>query len=94
MCSAPESPLPGGVLKTAVKGVGEFWLEITGRAAHAGVEPEKGIHAIEEAAHQILHLHTLNNPAEGTTVSVGVIEGGSVSNVIPHACAWRLTHAD
>jgi glutamate carboxypeptidase len=78
-----ESPLPGGVLKTARKGVGEFWLEITGRAAHAGVEPEKGIHAVEEAAHQILRLHALNNPAAGTTVSVGVIAGGSASNVIP-----------
>ncbi len=96
-----ESPLPGGVLKTARKGVGEFWLEITGRAAHAGVEPEKGIHAIEEAAHQILHLHTLNNPAEGTTVSVGVIEGGSASNVIPARVrmevdtrAWTQFEAD
>jgi glutamate carboxypeptidase len=96
-----ESPLPGGVLKTARKGVGEFWLEITGRAAHAGVEPEKGIHAVEEAAHQILRLHALNNPAAGTTVSVGVIAGGSASNVIPAQVrmeidtrAWSQSEAD
>ncbi len=96
-----ESPLPGGVLKTARKGVGEFWLEVTGRAAHAGVEPEKGVHAIEEAAHQILHLHALNNPSEGTTVSVGTIEGGSASNVIPARVrmeidtrAWTQGEAD
>ncbi len=96
-----ESPLPGGVLKTARKGVGEFWLAVTGRAAHAGVEPEKGIHAIEEAAHQILRLHALNNPVEGTTVSVGVIDGGSASNVIPARVrmeidtrAWTQTEAD
>ena len=96
-----ESPLPGGVLKTARKGVGEFWLDVTGRAAHAGVEPEKGIHAIEEAAHQILRLHALCNPAEGTTVSVGTIEGGSASNVIPARVrmeidtrAWTQAEAD
>lgn len=96
-----ESPLPGGVLKTARKGVGDFWLEVSGRAAHAGVEPEKGIHAIEEAAHQILRLHALNNPTEGTTVSVGAIEGGSASNVIPARAlleidtrAWTQAEAD
>lgn len=96
-----ESPLPGGVLKTARKGVGDFRLEVSGRAAHAGVEPEKGIHAIEEAAHQILRLHALNGPAEGTTVSVGAIEGGSASNVIPARAlmeidtrAWTQAEAD
>ncbi len=96
-----ESPLPGGVLKTARKGVGQFWIEVTGRAAHAGVEPEKGIHAIVEAAQQILRLHALNNPAEGTTVSVGTIMGGSASNVIPARVhmevdtrAWTQAEAD
>lgn len=78
-----ESPLPGGVLKTARKGVGDFRLEITGRAAHAGVEPEKGVSALEELAHQILRLHALTDKAQGTTVSVGVAHGGSATNVIP-----------
>jgi glutamate carboxypeptidase len=83
-----ESPLPGGVLKTSRKGVGQFALEITGRAAHAGVEPERGISAIQELAHQILALHSLTDMAQGTTVNVGVVHGGTVSNVVaPHASA-------
>jgi glutamate carboxypeptidase len=77
-----ESPLPGGVLKTARKGSGSYELEIIGRAAHAGVEPEKGISAIQELAHQILRLHALNDYAAGTTVNVGVVAGGTVPNVV------------
>lgn len=96
-----ESPLPGGVIKTARKGVGRYDVEIVGKAAHAGVEPEKGISAIHEAAFQILSLQALNDPVEGTTVSVGVISGGTSSNVIPAAAhldvdtrAWTQTEAD
>lgn len=96
-----ESPLPGGVIKTARKGVGSFDVDIKGKAAHAGVEPEKGISAIHEAAYQILALQALNSPAEGTTVSAGVITGGTVSNVIPAAAhidvdtrAWTQSEAD
>lgn len=83
-----ESPLPGGVLKTTRKGIGGWDLTITGRAAHAGIEPEKGISAIQELAHQILKLHSLTDMAKGTTVNVGVVHGGTVSNVVaPHASA-------
>jgi glutamate carboxypeptidase len=83
-----ESPLPGGVLKTSRKGAGTFILEVTGRAAHAGVEPERGISAIQELAHQILKLHDLTDMAQGTTVNVGVVQGGTVSNVVAaHAMA-------
>ncbi|HRJ42230.1 MAG TPA: M20 family metallopeptidase [Caldilineaceae bacterium] len=83
-----ESPLPGGVIKTARKGTGHFEVEITGRAAHAGVEPEKGISAIQELAHQILALHKLTDMQAGTTVNVGVVSGGTRSNVVaPHAKA-------
>lgn len=96
-----ESPLPGGVLKTARKGVGHFTLEITGRAAHAGVEPEKGVSAVEELAHQILRLHRLGDKEQGTTVSVGVVQGGTASNVIPAQAAaevdtraWTQAEAD
>lgn len=77
-----ESPLPGGVLKTSRKGIGSYHLTITGRAAHAGVEPEKGISAIQELAHQVLALHSLTDMAQGTTVNVGVVQGGTVSNVV------------
>jgi glutamate carboxypeptidase len=93
-----EPPLPGGQLKTARKGIGHFQLEIEGRAAHAGVEPEKGISAIRELAHQILRIHDLANPATGTTINVGVVQGGSTSNVVPaHAQAQvdvRVTTLD
>ena len=96
-----ESPLPGGVLKTTRKGIGGFDLRIIGRAAHAGVEPERGISAIQELAQQILRLHALNDYAKGTTVNVGVVQGGTVSNVVaPHASAeidtraWTQAEAD
>lgn len=86
-----ESPLPGGVLKTARKGTGTFVLETIGRAAHAGVDPYKGINAIEEMAHQILAVHQLADRSQGTTVSAGVIAGGSATNVVPARC---VTHID
>jgi len=77
-----ESPLPRGALKTARKGVGRYDIRITGRAAHAGVEPEKGISAILEAAHQVIAVHALNDPGRGTTVNAGVLHGGTRPNVV------------
>lgn len=77
-----ESPLPGGVIKTTRKGSGNFHVRITGRAAHAGVEPEKGISAIQELAHQILRIHGLSNWDKGTTLNVGVVSGGTRPNVV------------
>jgi len=78
-----ESPLPGGVLKTARKGTGTFTVETIGRAAHAGVDPYRGINAIEEMAHQLLAIHALADRVAGTTLSVGTIEGGTATNVVP-----------
>jgi glutamate carboxypeptidase len=77
-----ESPLPGGTLKTARKGTGDYLIRIKGRAAHAGVEPEKGISATSELAHQILALHALNDHAAGTTINVGVVHAGTRPNVV------------
>ena len=77
-----ESPLPGGTLKTARKGTGDYFVKITGRAAHAGVEPQKGISAVSELAHQIVALHELNDFSVGTTVNVGVVHGGTRPNVV------------
>jgi glutamate carboxypeptidase len=73
---------PQGALKTGRKGVGMFQIKITGRAAHAGNEPEKGISAVEEMAHQILKLHSLTDFSRGTTVNVGVVNGGTVRNQV------------
>lgn len=78
-----EPATPSGALKTARKGTGMFTLEITGRAAHAGVAPEQGRSALVELAHQILWLQSLNDPETGTTVNVGQAQGGSATNVIP-----------
>lgn len=85
-----EPPLPGGRLKTARKGVGQFTVEIRGRAAHAGIEPEKGVSAVQELAHQVLHIHGLADPAAGTTVNVGVVQGGTTPNVVADRATARV----
>jgi glutamate carboxypeptidase len=83
-----EPPLQSGALKTSRKGTGIFNLTIEGRAAHAGVEPEKGRSAIVELAHQILAIEKIQRPELGTTLNVGVIQGGSAGNVVAaHATA-------
>jgi glutamate carboxypeptidase len=78
-----ESARANGDIVSARKGSGEFQLRVTGKAAHAGVEPEKGANAVVELAHQILALQALNGLAPGVTVNPDVIVGGTVSNVIP-----------
>ncbi len=77
-----EPSASGGRVKTARKGTGMFTIEARGQAAHAGLEPEKGASAILEIARQIERLHAMNNPSEGVTVNVGVVKGGSLSNVV------------
>lgn len=77
-----EPPATGGRVKTARKGTALFKLEAVGRAAHAGLEPEKGASAILEIARQIERLNSLNDAASGTTINVGVVEGGTRSNVV------------
>jgi glutamate carboxypeptidase len=77
-----EPSLPGGAVKTSRKGVGEFTLEVGGVAAHAGIDPGKGVSAIHELAHMVNALAPLNDLSRGTSVNVGVIEGGTRSNVI------------
>src|SRR5207302_8658200 len=71
-----EPAASGGAIKTSRKGIADFVLDVEGRAAHAGVEPEKGVSAVEELAHQILAPNQLADGARGTTINVGVIEGG------------------
>ena len=77
-----EPALPGGALKTRRKGCGEFVLRVSGRAAHAGIEPELGASAISELARQILRIEALRDAAAGTAVNVGVVRGGSRPNVV------------
>lgn len=81
-----EPGLPDGSLKTWRKGIGDFRVEVTGRAAHAGANPEAGVNAIVEMAHVIRQLNSLEDQAKGTTVSVGVVGGGTRTNVVPASC--------
>jgi glutamate carboxypeptidase len=72
-----------GSLKVARKGSGDYVVEVEGRAAHQGAEPEAGANAVVEAAHQILRLHALEDTESGTTVGPNVVEGGTVPNTVP-----------
>jgi glutamate carboxypeptidase len=76
-------PSADGALKVARKGVGMFRLEIVGRAAHAGLEPHRGINASIEAAHQVLAAAAVARPELGTTVTPTVIAGGTTVNTVP-----------
>jgi glutamate carboxypeptidase len=71
-----------GRLKTARKGVGRFRIRVKGVAAHAGLDPEKGVSAILELSHVIQKLFALNDPARGITVNVGTVDGGLTPNVV------------
>lgn len=79
-------PSSDGALKTARKGVGMYRVHAHGRAAHAGLEPQAGRSAILEIARQIPLIDALNDPAVGTTVTVGMIAGGSARNVVAERC--------
>jgi len=72
-----------GRLKTERKGVGGAEIIVTGRAAHAGIEPEKGVNAVHELALQIARLMKMNDRARGITVQATVVEGGTAANVVP-----------
>jgi glutamate carboxypeptidase len=78
-----EPSADGGALKTARKGTGTFELLIHGRAAHAGLEPEKGVNSLVEAAHQILVINSFGDASTGTTVTPTMATVGSADNVVP-----------
>lgn len=77
-----EPPAAGGSVKTGRKGTGIFAIKVEGRAAHAGLEPEKGASAILELARQTEQLHAINRAGTGITLNVGVVHGGTRSNVV------------
>ncbi|MFZ0803282.1 MAG: M20 family metallopeptidase [Terriglobales bacterium] len=74
---------PKGALKTARKGVGEYILKVTGKAAHSGLDFEKGESAIVELARQIIAISKLVDLKRGITLNAGTVQGGTRSNVIP-----------
>ncbi len=71
-----------GKLKTARKGLGRFTITAIGKAAHAGLDPGKGVNAIVELSYQIQQLYAMNDFEKGITVNVGMIEGGISANVV------------
>ena len=77
-----EAPYMNGDLKIARKGVGDYTIQVHGKAAHQGVEPDKGRNAIVSAAHLIDELIKLQDLEKGTTLGPNVINGGTVSNVV------------
>jgi len=85
-----ECARANGDIVSARKGIADYHVEITGRAAHAGVEPEKGRSAVVEAAHKVLALTALNGRWPSVTVNVGVIEGGTRPNVVAARCGLKV----
>ncbi|MGI5500320.1 M20 family metallopeptidase [Lentzea sp. CA-135723] len=78
-----EGSADGGALKTERKGTSMYEVTLHGRAAHAGLEPERGVNATVEAAHQILAVARLADPALGTTVVPTVLSSGTTTNTVP-----------
>ncbi|HEX6208604.1 MAG TPA: M20 family metallopeptidase [Actinomycetota bacterium] len=87
-----EPSADGGAVKTARKGVAHWRIEVKGRAAHAGLEPEKGVNAAIEIARQLERISSFGDPAAGTTVTVTMVRAGSAENVVPEE-AWASVDA-
>lgn len=85
-----EPSLPDGALKTRRKGVGEYQLVVRGKAAHAGVDPTKGVSAVHELARQILEIEKLQDLDRGVSLNVGIISGGSRVNVVAEEAIARI----
>jgi len=96
-----EAPMGNGDLKVARKGVGQYQLAAHGKAAHQGVEPEKGVNAIVELSHQIASVMALQDWEKGTTLGPNVIKGGTTSNVVAASATveidlrvWTMAEAE
>jgi glutamate carboxypeptidase len=85
-----EPSADGGALKIGRKGTGTFEVVVHGRASHAGLEPEKGVNALVEAARQVLAIDELGRPELGTTVTPTVAQAGTADNVVPAEARIRV----
>lgn len=83
-------PSQHGAVKVARKGISLYHLEIAGRAAHAGLEPEKGVNALAELARLVIAVEALANHALGTTVTPTVASAGIAINVVPPVAALHV----
>jgi glutamate carboxypeptidase len=85
-----EGARANGDVVSARKGITDYILTVHGRAAHAGVEPEKGANALLQAAHTTIALQALNGRWPGVTVNVGIARGGTRTNVVPASCELQV----
>ncbi|CAN5407686.1 M20 family metallopeptidase [soil metagenome] len=85
-----EASADGGAIKTGRKGVSLYDVRIHGHAAHAGLEPELGVNATLELAHQALAVAALGDPELGTTVTPTVAASGTTSNTVPAAASFAV----
>jgi glutamate carboxypeptidase len=85
-----EAAADGGALKTARKGVSLYEVNVRGKAAHAGLEPDSGVNASIELAHQILAIGGLADPVLGTTVTPTVMTAGTTTNTVPASGSVRV----
>jgi len=90
ICLVLEAARANGDIVSSRKGILDARITIHGRAAHAGVEPEKGRNAILAAADLVQRLHGLNGRWGGVTVNVGVVSGGTRPNVVPERCELHV----
>jgi glutamate carboxypeptidase len=79
-----------GAVKTARKGVGGYLVKVTGKASHAGLDFQKGVNAILELARQIEKVSSFTDLKKGLTVNVGIVSGGSRTNVVPAGAAAQI----
>jgi glutamate carboxypeptidase len=85
-----EGAAEGGALKTSRKGIAQYELQVTGRAAHAGLEPWAGVNAAVEVAHQVLAIAGLGDERAGTTVTPTVLAAGTTANTVPAGASVRI----
>ncbi len=89
-CLVTEPARDGGKIVTERKGTGRFQLNVEGRASHAGVRHQDGRSAIRELAHQILKLEAMTDYGREITVNVGLVIGGTGSNVVPQFASAEI----
>ena len=85
-----EAARVNGALVSARKGISAFTVEVTGKAVHAGVRPAEGVNAVLEAAHKTVALQALNGRWDGVTCNVGVLRGGSRTNVVADRAVMQV----
>ena len=90
VCLVLECARANGDIVSSRKGILDARITVHGRAAHAGVEPEKGRSAILAAADLVTRLHALNGRWDGVTINVGVINGGTRPNVVAEGCSFEV----